>query len=160
MPMTGYLPDESSPVYAITDPERAQTIGWEDLPAQDAEHSPAAINDGSIRYSQRDIEGAWQLATAPLRAFFGISQDQAPFKKAEDDQFGGSKGGITYAVSYADQDYRRINEANNKLTQFRSRLPKVPNHVGTAEIIGNLSAAPAQGLGSSDDELMAMLGIY
>jgi len=154
MPVTGYLPDESSPVGAVTDPERAYTIGWEDLPAQESSHSPAAINDGSLIYSQQSKADAWQLATAPLRAFFGVSQEQAPWKWAEDEQ----AANITYAVAYADQDYRRINEANNKLTQFRSRLPKVPNNASTSEIIGNLSGSPTQGLGSSDDDIMAMLG--
>ena|SRR5215831_5185438 len=159
MPVSNYLPDEGSPTYAITDPEREHTIGWEQLPAQEAAHSPAAIMDGNLIYSERSKEAAWQLATAGLRAFFGVSQEQAPWKKAEDDQWGGAKDGITYEVAYADQDYRRINEANNKLTQFRSRLPKVPNNVSTSEIIGNLSGTPTQGLGSSDEDLMTLLGM-
>lgn len=155
MPIPNYLPDEGSPVEQIGDPERAGIIGWEDLTPMAATHSPALISDGNLVYDSASKEFAWQLSTAALRAFFGFSQDQAPYKWAEETQ----AADISDAVEYADQDYRRINEANAKLTQFRSRLPKVPSNVSTSSIIGNLSGSTAQALGSSDDELLSMLGM-
>lgn len=159
--MPQYLPDEGSPTYAITDPERSHTIGWEDLDARESSHSPAAINDGSMLYTSKEKDSAFALSTAAMRAFFGVSQAQAPWKWAEDVQASpeGQPEPITYEVSYADQDYRRINEANNKLTQFRSRLPKVPSHVSTSSIIGNLSSSTPESLGSSDDDILSLMGL-
>lgn len=152
--MSSQLPDEANPIEGMTDPDSERTLGLSglsDFPAQASGYPNHTYAGGGILYPASDISRAQALALAPCENYFA---EQAPWKVAEEWQ----AADISYAVEYANQDYRRMNEAQHNANAYRTKAPKASSRPSTSEIIGNLSGSPANSILSDDASILALLG--
>jgi hypothetical protein len=146
------LYDELQPSGPITDPDSERTLGLSEFPARAmGQAGPANVEEGSMLYSGGELSWAQALCLAPCDNYF---REQAPWKVAEEWQ----AADISYAVEYADQDYRRMNESQAKANTWRTKAPKADKRPSTSEIISNLSGSPANSLLSDDNSILALLG--
>lgn len=149
------LYDENSPLQQISDPDSERTLGLSGLdvfPNQPSGYPNATFGGGGILYPEDKLTAAHNLANAPMHAFY---DDPAPYKVAEEWQI----ADISYAVEYANQDYRRMNEAQSLSNTWRTKAPKWTDRPTTSEIIGNLNSSPANALQSDDASILALFGM-
>lgn len=149
--MSHQLPDEANPPGGMTDPDSERTLGLSEFPAQVSGYPNHTFAGGGILYPAGDIASAQALALAPCENYF---REQAPWKVAEEWQ----GADISYAVEFANQDYRRMNEAQSNANTWRTKAPKATPRPSTSEIIGNLSGSPATALLSDDNSILSLLG--
>lgn len=149
--MPAQLPNENSPVGHITDPDSERTLGASEFAPDASGHTPG-IYDGGLQYPEGAIRSALAFAEGPMVAYY---VDPAPWKVAEEWQI----AEISYAVEYANQDPRRMNEAQAKATQTRTKGPKIGPRASTGEIIGNLSSSAPNAITGDDNAVMALLGL-
>ena len=149
--MPAQLPNENSPVGHVTDPDSEHTLGASQFDADASGHTPG-IFDGGLQYPEGAIRSALAFAEASMVAYY---VDPAPWKVAEEWQI----ADISYAVEYANQDPKRMNEAQVKASQTRTKGPKIGPRASTAEIVGNLSSSAPSSIGGDDDAVMSLLGL-
>lgn len=147
------LYDEFNPEGPIRDPERERTKGLDEFPARGmGQAGPATVEEGAILYGRDELSFGQALSLAPCDAYF---LHQAPWKVAEEWQ----AADISYAVEYANQDYRRMNEAQSNANTWRTKAPKQGVRASTSEIVGNLASSPATTVGSDDASILALFGL-
>ncbi len=142
------LPNESS-----RETEQARTLGMEQFDAQGMGF-PGAYQEGSLLYPAADVARADRFAQGPMYAYYAPG-NEAPWKVAEEWQI----ANISYAVEYANQDYRNMNAAQANASTWRTKLPKVFSRPSTPEIVNNLADAHGSSLVGDDAAILSLLGL-
>lgn len=159
MPDLPVLYDEESPAGRLAFPERGRVSGT----PEGLEHDPmqgdyADIGGGFYLPGEEKEKAGKQVATASARNYFGDQfQEIAPIKFADEEV---NREGLTFApVVGEESNIHLMNQAQyNTMAGPKGPLARPGDHPTTANLVANLASSPGYALGSSELEMLSLVG--